>query len=259
LRHADLPATTFLIQPGRDTSVTTPAGTVLQIPAGALLPESGAIARLSVREAYTVGQLLRGGLTTVSGSDILSPAGAVGIEPGPGTKRKLAAPIRILFGGAAPTSVQQLWADTSKPARRVDWQESQQLAPGTAATVKSFGWYSPAVLIRDMEGFENSNLIAHFNGALQDGISVYLILPEEKILLEGGPSTSGAGAYAFYRNDGTVPLRPGKQGIVAGVKESGGQWQFAMQRFTAKASQTLQLELKPLSKAALEEQLRALH
>ncbi len=257
-RHADLPATTFNIESGRDTSLLTPGGARIGIPAGSLESDSGGVAQLIVREAYTVGQMLRGSLTTVSGSDILSAGGVIAVQPGAHTKERPLHPLQISFSPAMTGPGMQLWTDTSRAPRRIDWQAPQPLQAAAPFVMTRFGWYSTAVLIKDLEGFENYNVLAQFGGAIRDGISVYLILPEEKILLEGGPATSGAGTYAFYRNDGTVPLRPGKPGIVVGVKQVEGQWHFASTRFTAAPSQTLQLELKPVSGAELEQAVAGL-
>ncbi len=408
LKSSDLPATSFDIRADRDTTLRTPAGATLRISAGTLQPQSGITGRIVVREAYTMGQMLRGGLVTMSGSDILSSGGMISIEPGEGTKRELAKAIRVSIPTNERRGGMQLWSgkqDTS--SGRVDWQDPISLnsdsvafrsgrilfnqncsschnpkrdatgpamgdmlqtydfewlaaftrnptrmiadgdilanasfckygtvmtafpnlsdselhaiftyaemaagpsttprknlrasvdsckaylrkngisldsrpsssgpstdeSPVPAATkaadlvvvagsgasyyeisVRSFGWYNVDALLKDMDGFENSNVLAKFSGARKDGISVYLLMPEDNILLEGGPATGGAGSYAFYRNDGTVPLRIGSRGIAVGVKDSAGHWFFAMKEFKAVPSQEIALELQPIEKDSL--------
>jgi mono/diheme cytochrome c family protein len=412
LKSANLPAASFEIRTDRDTILKTPAGATIRIAAGTLQPESGITGRIVIREAYDLGQMLRGGLVTMSGSDILSSGGMISIEPGAGTKRELARAIRISIPAPSRRGGMQLWsgkADSS--SGKVDWQDPQPLNNDSAAfktggalfrancatchnpnrdatgpamgemvrtydwaflraftrnpagmiasgdilanavfcqwkptvmtafptlsdselnaiftfadmsaqptpelktdiqasadsckaylarrglsleskpstsgpvmaetslpepvsdtgagfatpegseessyeiSVRNFGWYNVDALLKDLPGFDNSNVTATFSGARQDGISVYLLMPEDNILLEGGPATGGAGSYAFFRNDGTVPLRRGSKCIAAGIKDSAGQWFFAMKEFTAAASQDIGLELQSLSKDSLD-------
>lgn len=404
LKSTDLPVSSFDIRADRDTILRTPAGATLRISAGTLQPQSGITGRIVVREAYTLGRMLRGGLVTMSGSDILSSGGMISIEPGEGTNRKLAKAIRISIPTAERRAGMQLWS--GKPdssSGKIDWQDPQPLNNDSAAfrsgkvlfnrncaschspvkdgtgpalghvlqtrdwewlksftrnptamiasgdvlansmlcnwgtvmpafpnlsdpdlhaiytytemsagststgkdlrasidsckayllrkgvsldsrpsssgpspdpatspapvslvipesttessyeiSIHSFGWYNVDMLIKDMDGFDNSNVLAKFTGTRTDGISVYLLMPQDNILLEGGPATGGAGSYAFYRNDGTVPLRIGAPGIAVGVKDSAGQWFFAMKEFRAASSQELAMELQPIGRDSL--------
>jgi len=258
LKMEMLPVTSYEIQTGRDTTVQTPGGASLQIPAGSLEAKTGSSGRLLIREAYTVGQMLRGGLSTLSGSDILSAGGLISIEADSSTGSKLKKPLTLALPAATQTAGMQVWRDTGRYHTHMSWQLAFAQAPAATVQVPALGWVGTGTLIKDLPGFENYQLLAEFSGAEKEGISVYLILPEEKIVLEGGPAIAGAGSYAFYRNDGTTPLRPGGKGIVIGIKENKGGYLFAMKPFTAKPSQNIQMELQPTTKEALLQTLEGI-
>ncbi len=258
LKASDLPADTFEIRADRDTTLRTQGGASIQIPAGSVQPGTGTTGQIVVREAYTPGRMLRGGLVTLSGSDILSSGGMIDIEPGADTKPALAKAIILSMPPAALRPGMQLWQDSGSRHNRFEWNSPVSRPGQGTAPVPAFGWTGAGALIRDLPGFENSRVLAKFTGGAPGGISVYLILPEDGIILEGGPAVSGGGSYAFYRNNGTVPLRPGRPAIIAGVQQAGKTWLYAETLFTARPDQELQLEMKQVTQEELYRRLDSL-
>ena len=133
--EAGLPAPqTFAIRPGRDTLVTGPQGTQLLVPARAwALPDSTAVVQLTLREFYTMADMVLAGLSTTSGPQLLETGGMlhisatanglpVALRPGAFVHLRMPAkekkPGMQLFEGAL-----------TGPDQALDWQLPQPPAP----------------------------------------------------------------------------------------------------------------------------------
>lgn len=76
-----LPAQALVINVSRDTTVRTFGGAILKIPAGALDGHGAATVQLSIQEAYTIRDIVRGGLLTYSKGRPLASGGMINILP----------------------------------------------------------------------------------------------------------------------------------------------------------------------------------
>ena len=90
-----LPSTLFVIDPTRDTTLTTPKGAILKIPSGALDAGGAAAVTLEVKEAYSVEDMLRGRLLTRSKGALLSSGGMIYINVAGGVNATLRKPIAV--------------------------------------------------------------------------------------------------------------------------------------------------------------------
>jgi cytochrome c2 len=79
LNTGKLPTQTFVIDISKDTVLTTKKGALIRIPKGALTADDN-IARLEVKEAYSMRDIVKAGLTTMSNGQPLSSGGMIYIN-----------------------------------------------------------------------------------------------------------------------------------------------------------------------------------
>jgi mono/diheme cytochrome c family protein len=120
-----LPAQTITIDPTRDTTLTTAKGAILRIPAGAL--EGTAAVQLQIKEAYTIEDMVRGGLFTSSKNGPLSSGGMIDIRPATGEKLKLKKPIGVAIPARPYRDNMQLYKGVEDGKGAIDWTEPQPL------------------------------------------------------------------------------------------------------------------------------------
>ncbi len=94
LNTSKLPSQLLNINTERDTTLTLNGGTIITIPANALKAEDG-IARLEVKEALTIEQILIAGLRTQSNGTPLRSGGMIYIDAAKDTKVSILKPIQI--------------------------------------------------------------------------------------------------------------------------------------------------------------------
>jgi mono/diheme cytochrome c family protein len=88
-----LPSQSFHIQTNRDTILHTAKGAILKIPSGAF---SGSdTITLAIKEAYSMSDIVKGGLLTVSDTASLSSGGMIYIHPAYGGDQPLNKPITV--------------------------------------------------------------------------------------------------------------------------------------------------------------------
>ncbi len=86
---ADMPAGEYTINTDRDTVLLTKHGALLKIPQGAIDAGDQKQVILEIKEAYTIADMIRGGLTTKSGEEPLSSGGMIYINPQKGQSATL--------------------------------------------------------------------------------------------------------------------------------------------------------------------------
>ncbi len=90
----DLNAVEYEINTGEDTVLTTAKGAMISIPRGAL-SASTRIIKLKIREAYTIADMIKGGLVTRSGKEPLSSGGMIEITTADGGNLAFAKPVLV--------------------------------------------------------------------------------------------------------------------------------------------------------------------
>ena len=114
-----LPALTFDVPVNRDTTITTTNGMKIEVPAGAL-QAGGAYARIVVKEAFKLSQMVRGKLTTKTGKDVLSSGGMFYV--GAGAKDvKLVKPITVWLPTPNQVPGMQLYKGDVAADGTIDW------------------------------------------------------------------------------------------------------------------------------------------
>lgn len=90
-----LPAQQFTINTERDTTLQTNKGALLKIPKGAIVPANGSSATLEIKEAYSIEDMILGGLTTNSDGQPLSSGGMIYINAAAGQNLKFTQPVKV--------------------------------------------------------------------------------------------------------------------------------------------------------------------
>src|SRR3954465_5605627 len=75
-----LPTEKFTVNTERDTVLTTQNGALLNIAAGSLETKDGNTVTLEIKEAYSIGQIVKAGLLTESNGEPLSSGGMIYIN-----------------------------------------------------------------------------------------------------------------------------------------------------------------------------------
>lgn len=130
-----LPSTFFSIDPDRDTTITTPQGALLTIPAGALEVPAGASGpvKLEVKEAYTIADIVRAGLVTTSQGRPLSSGGMIYINVGDGQDAKLRKPIKVALPTRGLQEGMKVYKGKRTDKGQIDWVDPKALNENQAA------------------------------------------------------------------------------------------------------------------------------
>lgn len=189
LSPGKLPAQTFVIDITRDTVLRTQKGALIRIPKGALKADNNTV-KLEVKEAYSMADMVKGGLTTTSNGKPLRSGGMIYINPVGNDQVTIAQPISI----ATPT----LFIDSN-----------MQLFKGDVQGDSTINWTDPSPLP------ENPQLKAIIAGSMIFKDNCASCHSVKKDLT--GPALAGAmqrllpvhngdkkGIYAFVRNPAKV-------------------------------------------------------
>jgi hypothetical protein len=124
----------FTIDATRDTVVETRAGIVFSIPAGAFLQDNGQTAAgaidLIVREALDPASIIRAGLSTFSGEQLLESGGMFSLDASKDGKALTIDPSRAVYAEVPADTIKpgmQLYAGKRLADGRIDWIDPQPL------------------------------------------------------------------------------------------------------------------------------------
>src|SRR2546421_1566911 len=79
----------------RDTSFKTKHGAIIRIPKGSLQSAEGTVVQLEIKEAYSIGEMVRAGLATQSNGQPLTSAGLIYIDVVGENKIRISKPVSI--------------------------------------------------------------------------------------------------------------------------------------------------------------------
>lgn len=132
LNPSKLPSQLFDINTERDTVLALNGGTIVTIPAHALKTEDGKTARLEVKEAITIEQMLLAGLRTQSNGSPLQSGGMIYINAARDTKVSILKPLQIQIPTNKTVDAMQLYKGETE-ANGINWVDPQPL-PAKADT-----------------------------------------------------------------------------------------------------------------------------
>ena len=175
-----LPAQTYLISTGRDTVIETRKGIVLAIPAHTFLdegdhPTTGQI-QLTLKEALDPADILKAGLSTRSGDQVLSTGGMFLLDARQqdhilhiDTTRPIMAQIPV----KGDPSDMQLYKGRRKPNGSIDWVTPRSLEHGLMAIdIRALDFYPPHYLDSLSKWGYNSR-DRHFTDSLYYSLSAF--------------------------------------------------------------------------------------
>lgn len=134
LNESALATEVVTIQVDKDTTFKTKNGALIQIPKGALSVTEGTSARLEIKEAYSIEQIVKAGLFTRTGEEPLSSGGMIYINAAAGQAVTIKKNIRIAIPTHYLQEGMQLYKGNKTTGGTINWEnprplnESQQLA-----------------------------------------------------------------------------------------------------------------------------------
>lgn len=123
----------------RDTIVRTPRGAILTIPAGAITSRNSKIVKLGITEAYTISEMLLGGLTTSSNGIPLSSGGMINVFTVDDDQTKIANKINIALPAKLRRLGMKLFRGVYTQDSSIDWIDPVELINSAATTKYAAG------------------------------------------------------------------------------------------------------------------------
>jgi mono/diheme cytochrome c family protein len=110
--------------------------------------------------------------------------------------------------------------------------------------IENFGWYNVDILMKDMDGLSDSELMVRVRGEYRQELQLYLAVPSIRLFARGGPLEGKEGEYGFYTKDGKIPLPLGTKAYIIGMRETSESVQYGINVFTTAEKQQFELNLK---------------
>lgn len=117
----NLPTTVLTIDTQKDTLIQTPRGTLIKIPAGAITTQKGSEVKLELKEAFSIREMVNGGLFTQSNGEALSSGGMFYINAAAGQEVTITQKIKIAIPTAFTETKMQLYKGEIKDNGSVNW------------------------------------------------------------------------------------------------------------------------------------------
>jgi mono/diheme cytochrome c family protein len=138
LQPTNLPSQLLTIDVTRDTTLRSSKGAIITIPAGAISADDGKTITLEVKEAYSMADMIKAGLTTQAGKEPLSSGGMFYLAPTAGSKGKVKHPITVQVPTSKQVEGMQLYKGEKTSENTINWTDptplpTQELNPIIAA------------------------------------------------------------------------------------------------------------------------------
>jgi hypothetical protein len=124
----------FVVQIDRDTILHTEEGAIIKIAAGSLTSTDKNVVLL-VKEAYALEDMIRAGLATKSGKDLLSSGGMFYIQAKNSANVKINKPLSIAVPTDEVNPEMKLFTGQTTPLGKIDWQDPVALKTDTTKVV----------------------------------------------------------------------------------------------------------------------------
>lgn len=128
LNSSKLPSEFFVVNISRDTTLVTRQGALIKLPQGTL-QASRALVKLEIKEAYSMQDIIRGGLTTTSNGQPLSSGGMIYLSPADGQEVQIKKPISIAVPTPFIDTTMQLYKGEVQKDGSINWTQPQALPP----------------------------------------------------------------------------------------------------------------------------------
>lgn len=126
-------------------------------------------------------------------------------------------------------------------------------------TINATGWYNIDIFMTNLPGFTTCQLSVTINEKSDQNVSVFLLVPSEKIMLQGGLLNDGK-SYGFFERNSDIPLPLGAEAFVVSFAENTGKKQlyFGSKRFIIEQKQVIDINIKPTDEKKIYEQIQRL-
>lgn len=124
--------------------------------------------------------------------------------------------------------------------------------------VNAQGWYNVDVLVEDLPGVKQSELVVHIAGDFKSEITTYLVIPSHKIFSVGGLISGKSDAYGFYEADGKLSLPQNVPAYVIATGEQEGKLYYGVTSFTTTLKQQPEVKVAITTKEQMNEAIKKL-
>ena len=111
-------------------------------------------------------------------------------------------------------------------------------------TIENFGWFNIDILLKNVDGCEESELFVRIVGEYRQKIGVYLIIPSMKVYGEGGLTKRTDDEYAFDKKNGQIPLPQNAKAYILAMTEVKSNIAFSLKEFNTTRQQKFDISLK---------------
>ena len=126
------------------------------------------------------------------------------------------------------------------------------------ASITTFGWYNIDILIKNLPGFQNSELIVNIVGQFKGALNLYFVLPNEKILLPGFLLNGSDNKYRFYNSGEAIPLPQNVRAYIIAIGEQEKELYFDIETFFTSKAQYPNIQLAVSNAVDLEREISKL-
>ncbi|MEO8405731.1 MAG: c-type cytochrome [Chitinophagaceae bacterium] len=128
----NLETTQYVISTDRDTILQTKNGAFLKIPKGTLTSDNGSTATFDIKEAYSISQMIQGGLTTASNGAPLSSGGMIYINAAKGQNITINQKIQVAIPADFLQKGMQLYKGEEGKDGKINWADPSPLDDNSA-------------------------------------------------------------------------------------------------------------------------------
>ena len=135
----DLKSVTYVVDLNRDTTLRTEHGAILKIPCGTLSVSNGNKVALEIKEAYSLSQIIKAGLTTGSNGSPLSSGGMIYINPKDGQDVRINKPIEVSIPAKFLQKDMKTYKGEENEDGTINWVNPETLSENTQLTAITKG------------------------------------------------------------------------------------------------------------------------
>jgi cytochrome c2 len=117
----------FIVNTERDTVLQTSKGAFLKIPKGALVSADGKPVKLDIKEAYSMSDIIKAGLTTTSNGEPLSSGGMIYINAADGQEVTIKEGIQVALPSNNLSDSMKLYKGETTDDGKINWVEPKDL------------------------------------------------------------------------------------------------------------------------------------
>lgn len=124
-------------------------------------------------------------------------------------------------------------------------------------TIENLGWYNVDRLLKGLPGVVESDLRVRVTGPYSQPVSVYLVIPTMRVIVDGRPTPNGD--YVFLSEDGKLPLPRGATAYILVLGKVGEQVTLGKFRWRIEASQVPAITPQLTTQSSFDKAIAGFH